>query len=405
MKFSLKALLCAIVKMAAAAIFCGGLFLFVILYASLTGWPPYLQYALQCAAGILLIAAVLAAGGFLSARAGRWLRNGVLAALALCLFYCGWGAYQASIPTLDDRSLLLEQYEPFGKDSLAVRLEEPSTLQLESPLPCLDGATALYPVYAAFVQAVYPEAEYALYTPSASGYGRVACTGTVDAYQRLIEGRTDLIFAAGPSQAQLDDAAAAGRELHLTPIGREAFVFFVNSRNPVTGLTVEQIRGIYSGQITNWKEVGGKNESIRPFQRMENSGSQTALRRLMADTPLMEPEQEDRVADMGGIIRQVARYRNYRNALGFSFRFYAAEMAADDSIRLLALNGVEPAPETIRDGSYPLTSEFYAVTAGAVGKPAPQEYQRNLSAFLDWILSPQGQELIEKTGYTAIEQP
>lgn len=127
---------------------------------------------------------------------------------------------------------------------------------------------------------------------------------------------TDLIFAAAPSADQLAQAEALGVTLHLTPIGREAFVFFVNSRNPVTGLSVEEIQGIYSGKITNWSQVGGRNQSIRAYQRAENSGSQTALQALMADQPLMEPEQENRISAMDGIIRSVADYRNFSNAIG-----------------------------------------------------------------------------------------
>ena len=122
----------------------------------------------------------------------------------------------------------------------------------------------------------------------------------------------------------------------------------------------------------------------------------------MDGLPLIEPEQEDRVSAMDGIIRQVANYRNYSNALGFSFRFYATEMVTDNQIRLLALNGVEPTKETIRDGTYPISSEFYAVTASPTGQPAPEEYDAELSAFLDWILSEQGQKIIEKTGYVAL---
>jgi len=230
----------------------------------------------------------------------------------------------------------------------------------------------------------------------------VECSGTIHAYERLISGEVDMIFAAGPSDAQLEAAKAAGMEFHLTPIGREAFVFFVNSANPVESLTVEEIQGIYTGEIANWKELGGKNQKIRPYQRAENSGSQTSLQRLMAGLPLMEPEEEDRIAGMGGIITEVASYRNYKNAIGFSFRYYATEMVRNGEIRLLALNGVEPTKETIRDGSYPIASEFYAVTAAPIGAPSPQERDGVLAGFLDWILSDQGQELIEKTGYVAL---
>lgn len=91
---------------------------------------------------------------------------------------------------------------------------------------------------------------------------------------------------------------------------------------------MEEIQGIYTGEITNWSQVGGNRQSIRPFQRAENSGSQSALLRLMEGLPLLEPEEEERIAGMGGIIREVASYRNYQNAIGFSFRFYATRNGA-----------------------------------------------------------------------------
>ena len=125
----------------------------------------------------------------------------------------------------------------------------------------------------------------------------------------------------------------------------------------------------------------------------------------MQGLPLIEPEEEDRIAGMGGIIRQVAAYRNYKNAIGYSFRYYATVMDSSDEIKLLALNGVSPTKETIRDGSYPIASEFYAVTASKTGQPSPYESgfesDKDVKDFIDWILSPQGQQLIEKTGYVA----
>ncbi|MBE6995514.1 MAG: hypothetical protein E7429_02105 [Ruminococcaceae bacterium] len=318
--------------------------------------------------------------------------------LLCCAVYVGFGAYEDSIPTVDDRQLLLWEYQPFQKENKLVTLNAESTLKFDNPWAVrVDGATALYPIYAAFAQAVYPEGEYPHYQ------GSVQCGGTIDAYERLVKGETDVIFVAAPSAAQQEMAKNTGKEFHYTPIGKEAFVFFVNSKNPVASLTVEQIRGIYSGEIKNWKDVGGKRQSIRPFQRAENSGSQSALQRLMEGLPLLEPEKRDRIAGMGGIITEVASYRNHSNAIGFSFRFYSTEMVKNGDIRLLALNGVEPTRETIRDGSYPIASEFYAVTVSDIGGPAPQESNPKLAAFLDWILSAQGQEIIEKTGYVALQ--
>ena len=77
-------------------------------------------------------------------------------------------------------------------------------------------------------------------------------------------------------------------------------------------------------------------------------------------------------------------------------------MVQDGDIRLLALNGVEPTKETIRDNSYPIASEFYAVTASRIGEETPQTTNQTMAAFLDWILSEQGQRLIEETGYVSL---
>lgn len=359
--------------------------------------PPYITKGLGLLAVIGFLALDLCLCGLLGRRGRRVVGLGCLALALGVAVYIGYGAWRDHIPTMDDRIRMLYEYQPNAPDTKAVRLEEEPTLKLEGwALPSMDGATALYPVYAAFAQAVYPEREYPLYD------SLVECTNTVNAYERLIQRDVDVIFAAAPSQAQLEAAERAGLELHMTPVGREAFVFFVNSRNPVEGLTVDQIKGIYSGEITNWREVGGKNQSIRAFQRSENSGSQSALQRLMGDVPIMEPPREDVVADMGGIISQVASYRNYKNAVGFSFRYYSTQMVENDQIRLLALNGVAPTQETIRDGSYPIASEFYAVTAAPIGQPAPETWDRDLAALLDWILSPQGQWIVDQTGYVSL---
>lgn len=400
MKVNWKELICRVFAAIFIGLFLGFLLAILLIYISLMA-PTYVQRASWVLLPSLLAGAVLA---ILFPR--RW-RKGVALCLAAvtigCGAYCAFGLWRSSVPTVDDRDLLLWQYEPFSEGTKAVSLEEQSTLRFHrEDLLRLDGATALYPVYAGFVQAVYPQGEYPLYDNTSEGYGSVTCSGTVNAYERLITGRTDLIFAAAPSQEQLEMARRAAKELHLTPIGREAFVFFVNSRNPVEGLTVEQIQGIYTGQITNWNQVGGKNQPIRPFQRMENSGSQSALLRLMEGLPLIEPEKEDRVDGMGGIIQQVASYRNYKNSIGFSFRFYASEMEANDQIRLLALDGVSPTKESIRDGSYPISDSFFAITAAYIGAPDPRESNPKLNAFLDWILSEQGQQIVEDSGYVSI---
>lgn len=332
----------------------------------------------------------------------------VICLVGALVVYCGgvagFMAYDESITFsfLDSYShdIPLEEYEPFREDTLAKSLDEPSLLHLQDNLPRLEGATALYPVYAAFARAVYPEGEYSVYN---KGDSSVTCSSTSLAFDLLINGETDIVFLMGVSKDQEEMALERGLELKLTPIGREAFVFFVNRRNSVSNLTVEDVRNIYSGQMTNWREVGGKNNLIRPYQRNENSGSQTMLLEVMGDTLLMTPPQTDVYNMMMGMYKAVAVYKNYKNSLGYSFMYYLNDMIAEDKIKLLSINGVPPTTANIAGGEYPLASEFYAITV--IREPESEldaERINNTEKFIEWILSPQGQSLIEKTGYVSL---
>ena len=170
----------------------------------------------------------------------------------------------------------------------------------------------------------------------------------------------------------------------------------VNPENPVESLSLEQLRGIYSGSITRWNELGAPGlGEILAYQRSEGSGSQTALERfVMGDTPLMPAETENVLDSMGGIVELVSSYKNHRNAIGYSFRFYCTGLMRDFDVKLLAVNGVAPTVENIENGSYPLASSFYAVTRA--------DADENTLALLAWICGEQGQALVEKTGYTPL---
>ena len=300
----------------------------------------------------------------------------------------GRRAYFAAIPVIDDH-LNINLYRPFTGGTLVTRMDSSASLRLTDELPRLDGATALFPLYSAFVQAVYsPEG----YSGNESVLG---CTTTRESYRRLVDGEVDIIFAAYPGEGQLAYAEERGVELVFIPIGREAFVFFVNSKNKVAELSTEQIKGIYSGEIINWKEVGGSSDSIRAFQRPEDSGSQSAFLRFMEETAPMVPPTYDRPSPMSGMISEVADYKNHKNAIGYSFRFYSTEMVREGRIKLLKIDGIMPNRESITSGTYPLSSYFYAVYVKGNKNP-------NTTKFLDWILSDEGQTLIQKVGYNSL---
>ena len=298
----------------------------------------------------------------------------------------GLDAWQHRFETISTEVDLME-YQPFKNEKVA-KLDTEASLNMEAPVPVMDGATALYPIYAAYGQAIYPEKEYSPYQ------SEIMCSTTPVAYENLLKKQADIIFVAAPSEKQKAAFDKANEELVMTPIGKEGFVFFVNKDNPVESLTIEQIQDIYSGKITNWKEVGGEDEEIRAFQRPEGSGSQSALLRLMEGIPLQEAIKEDVPSGMGDIISQTAEYENRSNALGFSFRFYANEMVKNDKIKLLKINGVAPNEDTIRNESYPITNSFYAITLKS-------NTNEKVKAILDWIVSKEGKELVEKTGYVS----
>ncbi len=300
----------------------------------------------------------------------------------------GYDRYIESIPVVKESKVNLHEYKPFSPHSKAARLENASSYTLTTDLPKIDGATALYPLYASFVNATYPKDDY---DPTNS---IVLCSTTPKAFENLLNKTVDIIFCAEPSKEQERMVAEKGMAFHLTPIGKEAFVFFVNAKNPVNSISSKHITDIYSGKVTNWKELGGKNSSIKVFQRPKNSGSQTILEKIMKDEQLIEPLKADVVDGMGGIIERTADYRNFKNAIGYSFLYYSTQMVNNGAIKLLAIDHIVPSKETIQNNSYPYVSNFYAITCG--NEP------ETTKAFIQWILSNEGQYLVEKTGYIPI---
>ena len=203
---------------------------------------------------------------------------------------------------------------------------------------------------------------------------------TVRGYKAIVDGDTDILFCAAPSEAQRQYAKEQGVELVYVPVGLEGFVFFVNENNPVDSLTVEQIRDIYGGEITTWKEVGGANRVINPVTRLAGSGSQSAMDAFMK----------------GREIAPKSIFSVTGASIGFSFRYYMDGIVGNESVKMLALNGVAPSAENIRNGTYPIIAQFYAIYRADHDNP-------HIPVLIDWILSDEGQTLIEESGYVRLK--
>ena len=144
-------------------------------------------------------------------------------------------------------------------------------------------------------------------------------------------------------------------------------------------LTVEQIRKIYAGEYSNWNEVGGANRVINPITRLEGSGSQTTFESFMRD---YKTGTKSFLAVTGA-------------SIGFSFRYYMDGIVENDAVKMLSLNGVYPSAENIQNRSYPVVAEFYAIYRA-------DNENENIQILIDWLLSDEGQRLIEQTGYVRI---
>ena len=269
-----------------------------------------------------------------------------------------------------------EKYLPFDENSLIAKID--TDFSISGELPVLDGAAALLPVYTAVADAIYPEDCCVFDGEEFAPESAIQYRNTLRAYTAVVDGTADIIFVAAPSEAQLQYADKKGVELVFEPIGREAFVFIVNDKNPVDSLTVQQIRDVYSGKITSWSDLGGERYPINALQRLEGSGSQSALVKFMGDVPLKENTSNV-----------------FGKSLGFSFRYFVTGLSGKQGIKMLAVDGVYPDRENISSGSYPVTMDFYAVYRA-------DNSNENVPKVIEWILSDEGQRLIKESGYSGV---
>ena len=314
----------------------------------------------------------------------------IVLCLSLILSGANWGfiKYDESITINTSPSIQVDEYLPFQEESKIVKLEYTASLSITNDLPIVDGAAAVFPVYSAFVNATYPDT-----TTLYDGYFEY--NNTVSGYRNLAKRRTDIFFGAYPSEEQIAYAQEQNTTFVFTPIGKEAFVFFVHKDNPINNLTTEQIRGIYTGEITNWKQVGGKNEPIFAYQRNEGSGSQSMFLRFMDGHQPIQPSTETKIDGMLDIVETVADYRNKEGSIGFSFRYYLEGIIQNPDIKLLSIDGISPSVENIQNGTYPITADLYAVTY-------ENNDNDNVRLLLEWVLSDEGQEIIRCTGYVPL---
>ena len=256
-------------------------------------------------------------------------------------------------------------------------------------LPRLDGSTSTVPLARAMCAVLLGEELDQV-------DDLVQFSRTTQSYRCLMEGEADLVLAAEPAPEVLAQLEEGGRWL-LTPFATDALVFVVNRDNPVDSLTADQVRQIYTGEITNWSQVGGSDTEIVPFQRNQGAGSQTLMEKLVMDgQPMLEAPQALVPDSMSGLLEAVREYDNSPAAIGYTVYYYASDMEMAQGLKVLAIDGVTPSAGTIRSGEYPFLNPYFV----AIDKDAPADSPARI--LYDWVLGPDGQRLAEEMGYVPV---
>jgi len=272
---------------------------------------------------------------------------------------------------------------------------EPTPTPIPTPTPVnpsvrlwerIDGSTATIPLTTA------------LHGVRGGGAGLPRHNTTPTAYRQLIFNAADLIFVTYPSEQETQWADEQGVELEIIPVVKDALVFLVNADNPVDSVTLDQLRDIYAGRITNWSQLGGLDEDILPYQRPPNSGSQTLmLKLLMEGEEPTNPPTEWVVESMGGLVEVVSGFDNARGAIGYSMFYYVNNMFGNSGFKLLTVDGAAPSRASIAGDEYPLTDGYYAVLRKDTPPDSPARQ------LVEFSLSPEGQALAVRAGYIPLD--
>lgn len=232
-----------------------------------------------------------------------------------------------------------------------------------------DGSTSMEKVIGALGEAFEAQNTGVTFTynPTGSGSG----------IQAVQEGRCDIGLS---SRALKDEEAANG--LTATVLAYDGIAVIVNPENPVTGLDMETITGIYTGEITNWKDVGGQDAEIVLIGREAGSGTRDGFESITGTEDSCQYRQE--LTATGDVITAVAQNPN---AIG-----YASLASVKDNVRAVSVGGVTPAEDTVKDGSYVIQRPFILVTKSDT--PLSDTAQE----FFDFAVSTDAAALISNAG-------
>ena len=210
---------------------------------------------------------------------------------------------------------------------------------------------------------------------------------TTQSYRNLMAGAADLLLAAEPAPEVAQELKQEGEWL-LTPFATDALVFVVNEDNPVDSLTTEQVRKIYTGQITNWKEVGGDDATIVVLNRKAGSGTRATFEAAVFGDEAVDFKGDAELDKSGDVQTQMGSTDNAISYLDFSH-------FDDSKFNAIKVEGVEPKSKNVTDDSF----KIWATEHMYCSKDADEATK----AFLEFMLSDDVQgKLVEEQGFIPV---
>ncbi|AOO83330.1 phosphate ABC transporter substrate-binding protein [Bosea vaviloviae] len=219
--------------------------------------------------------------------------------------------------------------------------------------------------------------------------------GSGDGVAALLNGMIDIGMTSRPlSDKERDFAATRGIDLAISDLAIDGIAVIVNGANPLSALSLDRLKAVFTGEVANWRDLGGADRPVLVFGRAAGSGTAT----LFTDRVLggaAETPGAQKLATNEAIVTEVAARPD---AIGYTS--LGAVRNAGNRIRLVALGAagsaaVAPTPETLRNGAYPLGRMLFFGVAGAVSSTA--------RAFIDSCAGQAGQALIQRAGYVPLQ--
>jgi phosphate transport system substrate-binding protein len=211
----------------------------------------------------------------------------------------------------------------------------------------------------------------------------VSGTGSGEGVKSLIDGVVDLAASSRDLSPEEVDRAKANRvTLVRHAVAQDGLAVIVQAKNPVRALTMGQLKGIYLGEILNWRDLGGEDRVIVPINRDSSSGTFEMWVELVLHGLKHRPDAQVQ-SSSGAVAYAVAGNRHAIGYVGLGF--------LGGEVGLVAVDGVEASLATVEDGSYPISRPLY-VFSRVDASPAAQK-------FLDFLQGPEGQALLGAEGY------